>query len=299
MRGIYTAIVTPFKRNGELDLGAYRALLKDQIAAGISGIVACGTTGETPTLSESEKKLVIETTIKELKGTGVKIFAGTGSNNTAESVRFSKWASDAGVDGILVVTPYYNKPTQAGMLAHFRAVADAVSCEVMLYNVPGRTAVSLAADTISELAAHPRIRSVKEATGNPAFSDELVAALKRAGKKMDLFSGDDSTFLALLDRGATGVVSVASNLLPRAMVALQRAAEKGDLTKARELNEKYSPLFRDLFVESNPVPVKYALAALGVCEPTVRLPLVELSRESAAKLSESLRDCGIQKGQKA
>src|SRR5687768_9022909 len=205
MRGIWTALVTPFNDKNELDLDAYKRILRDQKDAGVTGVIPCGTTGESPTLTEAEKKVLIQTALEELKGSQVKVYAGTGSNDTAQTVAFSKWASDQGVDGLLIVTPYYNKPTQAGLKAHFRAVADAVSCEVMLYNVPGRTGVSLTSDTIAELAEHPRITSIKEATGNPAFTSEIQAALAKAGQKLLIFSGDDATFLPLLSVGADGV----------------------------------------------------------------------------------------------
>lgn len=210
MRGVYTALITPFDSRGGLDLAAFRKVLQDQKDAGISGVIPCGTTGETPTLTIDEKKKLITTAIETLKGSGVKVIAGTGGNNTAETVELSRWASDQGVDGLLVVTPYYNKPSQAGMEAHFKAVADSVRCEVMLYNVPGRTGVSLTAATVAKLAAHPRIRSLKEATGNVVFTSEIIDTLKASGVSMDILSGDDATYLPLLSVGAAGVVSVAS-----------------------------------------------------------------------------------------
>ncbi len=261
-------------------------------------MIPCGTTGESPTLSLSEKKTLITTAVQELKGSGVKVLAGTGSNNTAETVEMSRWASDQGVDGVLVVTPYYNKPSQKGLEAHFRAVADAVKCEVMLYNVPGRTGVSLAASTVSALATHPRITTLKEATGNVAFASEILDTLAVDGRKMDILSGDDATFLPLLSIGAVGCVSVASNLFPRAMVAIQKAMDQGNLEEARKIHLKFYPLFRDLFLDSNPVPISYAMAQAGWGEPHVRPPLAPLAPDLARKLDASLVRCGVAAGRK-
>ena len=227
MKGVFTALISPFLSDGSLDLPSYRKILEDQAAAKVTGVVPCGTTGESPTLSSSEKQTLIKTALEVLKGTGIKVLAGTGANNTAETIQLSKWASDQGVDGLLVVTPYYNKPSQAGMIEHFHAVANAVNCELMLYNVPGRTGVSLSPETISKLAEHPRIRSLKEATGDVALTCEILDVLGKKKQKLDILSGDDATYLPLLSIGAVGVVSVASNLFPREMVALQNAMAAG------------------------------------------------------------------------
>lgn len=297
MRGVFTALVTPFDPGNQLDLAAFKRILKDQRDAGITGVIPCGTTGESPTLSIPEKKTLITTCLQELKGTGVKVVAGTGSNSTAETIELSRWASEQGVDGILVVTPYYNKPSQAGLEAHFKSVADAVSCEVMLYNVPGRTGVSLAADTVARLAAHPRIRSIKEATGNVAVTSEIMDALSLQKREMDILSGDDATYLPLLGVGAVGVVSVASNLFPRGMVAIQKAMVSGELDEARRVHQRYFPLFRDLFVESNPGPIKAAMASVGWCDARMRAPLAPLSSGSAEILRKSLDRCGVRKGE--
>jgi 4-hydroxy-tetrahydrodipicolinate synthase len=292
MRGVFTALITPFDDRGELDLAAFRAILEDQRAAGVAGVVPCGTTGESPTLSRDEKKALIGTAIETLKGSGVRVIAGTGSNDTRATVELSRWAGEQGADGVLVVTPYYNKPSQAGLEAHYRAVADAAGCEVMLYNVPGRTGVSLTAATIASLARHPRIRSLKEATANVAFASEILGA----APGLSLLSGDDGAFLPLLSVGASGIVSVASNLFPRAMVAIQRAFESGDTAGARAIHQRYSPLFRDLFVESNPTPVKHAMARAGFCGGALRLPLVPLAPASVDILEKSLSACGVARG---
>ena len=296
MRGVYTALITPFLPDGSIDFAAFERVLEDQRAAGVSGVIPCGTTGETPTLSKNEKKALIQACLKKFKGTAVKVVAGTGSYDTVETVEFSRWASEQGVDGVLVVTPYYNKPSQTGLEAHFRSVADAVKCEVILYNVPGRTGVSLAAATVAALAGHPRIRTIKEATGNVAFTSEIIDALGQKGRSMDILSGDDATFLPLLSVGAAGVISVASNLFPRAMVAIQNAFEQGEVARARDIHNKYYPLFRDLFIESNPVPVKHAMSVAGFCGEGVRAPLAPLSPSSRATLEQALARCEIGKG---
>jgi 4-hydroxy-tetrahydrodipicolinate synthase len=296
MRGVWTALITPFSNDGQIDLNAYRAILRDQKAAGVTGVIPCGTTGEAPTLSSDEKRILIRTALEEMKGSGVKVIAGTGSNNTAETVEFSRWASKAGVDGILVVTPYYNKPTPAGLEEHFKKVADAVACEVMLYNVPGRTGVSLTAASVSNLAAHPRIKSLKEATGNVAFTSEILDTLAASGHKIDILSGDDATYQPLLAVGAVGVVSVASNLFPRGMVAIQKAMEAGNLAEATKLHQRYYPLFRDLFIESNPGPIKWTMAEMGFGNTQVRAPLAPVSEETAKKLKRAMDRCGIKKG---
>lgn len=293
-KGVWTALVTPFDSRGGLDLDAFKKILDDQVAAGINGVIPCGTTGEAPTLTTDEKKLLIQTALKHLKGSRTQVIAGTGGNATAETVALSRWASEQGAHGVLIVTPYYNKPTAAGLEAHFRAVADAVSCEVVLYNVPGRTGVSLTAASIAALADHPRIRALKEATGNIAFASEILDAL--AGKPLDLLSGDDPSYLALLSVGAVGVISVTSNLFPRGMAAIQRAFDAGKIAEARELNRRYSPLMRDLFVESNPGPIKYAMAQMGFCRGDLRLPLAPIAAASAAKVDLALTQCGVRKG---
>ena len=291
MRGVFTALITPFQDNGSLDLDAFERLLKDQKSARISGVIPCGTTGESPTLSTEEKKTLIELAILTLKGTGVKVIAGTGSNDTRKAVELSAWASEAGADGVLVVTPYYNKPSQTAMDRHFREVADSVSCEVFLYNVPGRTGVSMTAATMAGLATHPQITSVKEATGNTSLTSEILDLLGE--NKLDILSGDDATYLPLLSVGAVGVVSVASNLFPRGMVAIQNHFEGGRIEEAKHLHQEFYPLFRDLFVDSNPVPIKYAMARQGFCRNVLRSPLIPLSTSDASRLNTSMERCGF------
>jgi 4-hydroxy-tetrahydrodipicolinate synthase len=219
-----------------------------------------------------------------------------GNNNTEETLHLSRWASDQGVSGLLVVTPYYNKPSQSGLLQHYQMIADSVQCEVVLYQVPGRTGVCLTAETIAKLASHPRIKSLKEASGSVAFASEILSTVALSGHSIDLLSGEDGIYLPLLSIGAVGVISVASNLIPKAMVALQKAMQDGKPQEALRIHQHYYPLFRDLFVESNPVPIKYALSFIGCCEPQVRLPLAPLMLSSIEKLELSLQRCGIKKG---
>lgn len=299
MKGVWTALITPFNAKGEIDFAAFEKILADQKSAGVSGVIPCGTTGESPTLTLAEKQELIRTTLDFFKGSQTLVIAGTGSNSTADTIELSRWASDAGVAGVLIVTPYYNKPTQAGLEAHFRAVADAVTCEVMLYNVPGRTGVSLTAQTVATLAAHQKIRSIKEATGGTQLTSEILDALSSAKRSIDVLSGDDASFVPLLSLGATGVVSVTSNLFPRGMVAIQRAFEKGDLAEVKKLQGRYYPLMRDLFIESNPGPIKFAMSKLGFCENRLRLPLVPVSQATEAKVADSMALAGVRKGEPA
>lgn len=296
MKGVYTALITPFEANGKIDREAFRRLLRDQRDAGIAGVIPCGTTGESPTLSTEEKKTLIQIALEELQGSQTRVIAGTGGNVTQETAELSAWASQQGVAGVLVVTPYYNKPTPAGLLLHYKTIADSVSCEVILYNVPGRTGVSLTPETIVELAKHPRIRTIKEATGNVAFGSEVLDATRKAGVQLDVLSGDDATYFPLCAVGGVGVVSVASNLFPRAMVTLQKAVDAGDWSHARGLHQKYYPAFRDLFLESNPGPIKWAMKRAGLCDYILRAPLAPLTEASAKRLEATLTGCGLKAG---
>lgn len=296
MRGVWTALVTPFQADGSLDLESYRKLVRQQAQAGVAGVIPCGTTGESPTLSKDEKKTLIRTALEELRGSPTRVIAGTGSNDTADTVAFSRWASEQGVAGVLVVTPYYNKPTPAGLEKHFLAVAEAVSCEVMLYNVPGRTGVGMSGELVAKLAAHPRIRSIKEATGNVSVTTEILDQLSRAGTAIDVLSGDDAVFLPLLAAGATGVVSVASNLFPREMIQIQSQFEAGRVREAFALHQHWYPLFRDLFVETNPGPIKFALSWAGLGREDLRAPLAPMTKAGREKLLASLKECGVREG---
>ena len=281
--GVHTAIITPFK-NGSVDLYALRRLIERQIDAGIDGLVACGTTGESATLSEEETLAVIKETISAANGR-VNVIAGVGSNNTAKTIRIGQRASELGADGLLVITPYYNKPTQQGLINHFKAVSDAVpTCKIMLYNVPGRTGVSLSLDTVKSLSEVPNIVALKEATGDMAFAARIVAD---CGSDLTVLSGDDLTALPLWAIGGRGIVSVTSNLVPSRMVEMWQHYQSGHLSAARRVHHALLPLFDGLFIESNPIPIKTLVAKYtDCCERELRLPMTPLSSESEIILHE-------------
>lgn len=294
--GVFTALVTPFTPNGEVDWENYRKLLRFQKSSQVTGVVPCGTTAETPTLTLDEKKKLIEIALEELKGSGLKVIPGTGSNNTGETVEFSKWVASKGADAILVVTPYYNKPTQPGLVKHFQTVADSAGCEVILYNVPGRTGVSLTAESIVTLAGHSKITAVKEATGNLSFASDIRTLLNETGRSLNLLSGDDPTLLPFLSVGGTGVISVASNAIPVEMVQICNSYFTGKLKAAQELFEKHYPFLRDIFVESNPAPIKAAMEMMGLCPSKTREPLAPLVPFSIEKLKKAMKHSGLNCG---
>jgi 4-hydroxy-tetrahydrodipicolinate synthase len=284
LSGVFTALVTPFSK-GKVDLDRFRALARAQIDAKVAGLVPVGTTGEAATLTDEEAESLIRATVEEANGRCF-VMAGAGSNNTAEAVKKARRAEELGVDGLLVVTPYYNKPTQRGLIQHFSAVASAVEIPVMLYSVPGRTGVEIAPATAATLARqHDNIVAIKEAGGQAARVTALRLAL---GDDFVIHSGDDALTLPFLSLGADGVTSVASNLIPAEMVALVDAWRSGDVAKAKALHYRVSDLVEHLFIETNPVPVKAAMAMRGSLRGEVRLPLAGLSEESEAALRESL-----------
>ena len=287
--GTYTALVTPF-RDGRIDEAAYARLLMDQIAAGVDGVIPVGTTGESATLSMEEHLRVIEMAV-EVVNHRVKVFAGTGSNSTAEAIYLTQAAGKRGVDGMLIVTPYYNKPSQAGLFAHYSALAEAAGLPIITYSVPGRTGMEIGADTMAALVTkHANIVAIKEAGG----SIERFSLLRQAlPDHVAILSGDDSMTLPALAVGATGVISVASNLIPGQVGDLVRAFLAGRTKEAEELHRRYYPLFRDLFIEANPVPVKTALARQGWMTEEVRLPLVALQPQNRARLEAVLKTFGL------
>ncbi|MFV0337812.1 MAG: 4-hydroxy-tetrahydrodipicolinate synthase [Chthoniobacterales bacterium] len=278
--GTYTALVTPF-RNGEFDKKAFAELIERQIAGGVNGIVPVGTTGESPTLSHDEHHEVIRLAI-EVAAKRCKVIAGTGSNSTAEAISLTKEARDAGADAALLVAPYYNKPSQEGLFLHYKTIADQVDIPLILYNIPGRCVIEIGAETCLRLVeACPNIRTIKEAGG----SVERVSLLKSLlPEDVTLLSGDDSLTLPFLSVGAKGVISVASNLIPAAVSELVNSYLQGNHARSAELHARYYPLFKNLFIEPNPVPVKYAMAKHGWLDPEVRLPLCPLSATSATTL---------------
>ena len=283
-RGTFTALVTPF-RNGGIDVSAFETLIQTQIAAGITGLVAIGTTGESPTLSHVEREEVIRSTVATANKRCV-VLAGTGSNATQHAVTDTKVAEKLGVDGALLVAPYYNKPSQEGLFRHFKAIAEATSLPIILYNIPGRCSVDIVPETVARLAKECRnIVSIKEASG----SVERVSDLRRRlPESFTILSGDDSLTLPFMAVGAAGVVSVASNLFPSEVCALVRTCESGDFKSASKLHRRLLPLFKDLFIEPNPVPVKTALGWHGAMSGEVRLPLCEMSETNQARLRKTL-----------
>src|SRR6202012_1370643 len=271
--GTYTAIVTPF-RGGELDEAALERLIKFQIKGGVDGIVPVGTTGESPTVSYEEHIKIIQLSVKYAAGK-VKVLAGTGGNSTSEAEYLTKAAEEAGADGSLQVAPYYNKPTQEGLYQHFSAIAKNTKLPIMLYSIPGRCGIEIRVDTAKRLAAdYKNIIGIKEAGGNADRVSQLRAAL---GPKFEIMSGDDSLTLPFLSVGADGVISVASNVIPKEVSQMVRAFARGDAKKAAALHARYYPLFKDLFIETNPTPVKAALAMMKVIEEEYRLPLVPMN----------------------
>jgi len=285
-RGTFTALVTPF-RDGAIDVSAFEKLIETQVAAGITGIVAIGTTGESPTLSHKEREQLIRLAVAAANKRCL-VLAGTGSNATQHAVDDTKTAEKHGVDGALLVAPYYNKPSQEGLLRHFKAIADATSLPIMLYNIPGRCGVDIAPETVARLANECRnIVSIKEASGSVERVGELR---RRLPESFTILSGDDSLTLPFMAVGAVGVVSVASNPFPSQVCALVRACESGDLKSAEKLHRKLSPLFKDLFIEPNPVPVKTALGWRGVMSGEVRLPLCEMSEANQSRLRKTLEE---------
>ncbi len=282
--GVYTALVTPFNNDGSIDKGALQNLVDAQIEGGVQGIVPVGTTGESPTVTHEENVQVVEIVAKQAAGR-VSIVAGTGSNSTDEAVRMTRLAADVGATATLQVTPYYNRPTQEGLYLHFTTIADATDLPVMVYNVPSRTAQNIETPTLLQMAEHERIAAVKEASGSMI---QVMSVVEGAPKGFDVLSGDDNLTLPIMALGGCGVVSVASNIAPRKMGALVKAAQSGDAETAQRLHYELLPLFKGVFLQTNPIPIKYALARTGVITESYRLPLVPLSSADKKKMDAIL-----------
>ena len=281
--GAFTALITPF-RNGAVDVEALESLVELQINQGIHGLVPCGTTGETPAMSEAEDRLVIETVVRVSNGR-VPIVAGSGSNSTEMAIKYTRMAQEAGADGSLQVSPYYNKPTQEGLYRHFTAIAESTDLPIVLYNIPGRTAVTIEADTIARLAELPNIVGVKEST----LSMNVVSDIRSlCGEGFDILSGDDPMTLPVMSLGGSGVISVTSNVAPGAVSDMVDAILGGDWERGRELHYELLPLFRALFAQTNPIPVKTAASLLGLCSDEMRLPLIPMEGENLAVLQDTL-----------
>lgn len=288
-RGSIVAIVTPF-RNGKVDEKKLRDLIDFQIKNGTSGIVPCGTTGESATLSFDEHTYVIEVTIQQVKKR-VPVIAGTGSNSTEEAIMLTKHAQIAGADASLQVSPYYNRPTQQGLYEHFKAIANAVKIPIILYNIASRTGVNIEPDTIARLARDCKnIVGVKEASGS---LDQMSRIKALCPKNFALISGDDSLTLPVLSIGGTGIISVVANIAPRDVAGLVSEFEKGNIKKAQEIHFKLLPLIKAVFLETNPIPVKTAMGLLGMCEPDLRLPMCAMIPENVERLKEALKNYGL------
>ncbi|MCX5830733.1 MAG: 4-hydroxy-tetrahydrodipicolinate synthase [Deltaproteobacteria bacterium] len=289
-KGAIVALVTPFKK-GRVDEEALRALIEMQISNGTDGIVPCGTTGESATLSHEEHDRVIEITIEAVRKR-VPVIAGTGSNSTAEALRLTRHAHEAGADGVLMVTPYYNKPTQEGLYQHFQAIAAEVPIPVILYNVPGRTGGNLLPETVLRLASVPNIVGIKEASGS---LKQIMDVIHLCPDDFSVLSGDDAVALPVLAMGGSGVISVFANVAPADMAGMIDAYQAGDMAKARKMHYRMLPLMDALFIETNPIPVKAALAMMGLIDYEFRLPLCRLSQTNEDKLRNILTAYGLLK----
>ncbi|GAA0869827.1 4-hydroxy-tetrahydrodipicolinate synthase [Brevundimonas basaltis] len=288
-KGVITALITPL-RDGKVDEAAFRTLLERQIAAGVHGVVPMGTTGESAALHLDEHKRVVELCV-EIAAGRVRVIAGAGSSATDKAIDLVRHAKTVGADGALVVTPYYNRPSQAGMALHFEAIAEAVQLPVLLYNVPGRTGVDLANETVARLAAHPNIVGIKDATGDLARVSWMRAHIR--DQQFDLISGDDPSYLGYHAQGGVGVISVTSNVAPEAMVALHEAAAVGDYATAREWQDRLIGLHKGLFLDNSPSPAKYALSRLGLCTEEVRLPLAPTADAVKPAIDRAMAEAGL------
>ena len=287
--GVFTALVTPFKKNGAVDEEKLRELVDFQIENGVAGLVPCGTTGESPTLSHEEHNIVVDIVINQAKGR-VPVNAGTGSNSTGEALNLTKHAKEAGADAVLLVNPYYNKPTQKGLYEHFKALNDAVDIPMILYNIKGRTGINVETPTMAKLAQLKNIVAVKEASGD---INQMMDVINKAPDDFIVLSGDDNMTLPLIGLGGKGVVSVLSNLLPGKMVKMVSSALKGEWDEARKLHYELMPLFKAEFIETNPIPIKAMMAMKGMINEIYRLPMCSLSEENRKKAEQVMKDAGI------
>lgn len=286
--GSYVALVTPFK-NGKIDEESFAKMIEMHVAAGTDGVIPCGTTGESATLDFEEHEQLVALTVKLVRGR-MKVIAGTGANNTKEAIHLSKAAERDGADGCLVVTPYYNKPTQKGLVNYFRQVASSVKIPIIAYNVPGRTGVNIAPKTMAEIAQISNVVAVKEASGDLVQMSEVSLA---TGREFEILCGDDMLLLPALAIGATGVISVVANFLPRETKELITSFRAGNHERALALHRKMFPVMKAMFMETNPIPVKAAMAILGMIGPEIRSPLTEMESDNLQRLREILQDFGM------
>ena len=286
LKGSFVAIVTPF-RNGEVDFEKLKGLVEYHIENGTDGIVPCGTTGESPTLSHQEHDKVVDKVVESVAGR-IKVIAGAGSNSTGEALRLTKHAKDVGADAVLSITPYYNKPTQQGLTDHFRYIADQVDIPMVMYNVPGRTGVKLMPDTIAKLAEHPNIVGIKEACGSV---EQVCEILSRCD--ITVLSGDDSLTFPMMAVGGKGVISVAANIIPTAISKMVNQFLEGNIDETKDIHYKYWKLFKDLFIETNPIPIKTAMDMLGMLDFEMRLPMCRMQKPNVEVLKQTLKECEL------
>ena len=287
-KGVITALITPL-RDGKVDEAAFVQLLERQIAAGVHGVVPMGTTGESATLHPDEHKRVVELCVATAAGR-IRVIAGAGASATDKAIDFARHAKTVGADGVLIVTPYYNRPSQTGLALHFEAVADGVQIPILLYNVPGRTGVDMSNETVAKLAAHPNIVGIKDATGDISRVSWMRANI---GGQFDLISGDDPSYLGYAASGGVGVISVTSNVAPEGMVALHDAIQAGDLESARLWQDRLIGLHKALFLDNSPSPTKYALSRLGLCSEDVRLPLSPTAEAVKPLIDRAMAEAGV------
>ena len=290
-RGTGTALITPFK-NGKVDYSAFRRFVRFQLENGIEALVVLGTTGESPCVSDNERKELTKIAVDE-SGGKVPVIVGTGTNSTQKTIELSNKAFDDGADGVLVVTPYYNKPTQEGLYRHYGEIATRVGGPVIIYNVPSRTGSNISPETVLKCAQFESIVGIKEASGNQYQVDYLIKLLRSAESKMKVWSGNDDQAFHLCCSGGDGVISVLSNIAPSQTVSMIRASIAGEINTARDIHMQLLPLMNALFVETSPIPVKYAVYLLGYCENELRLPLVELTEKNEKVVRAAMKECGV------
>lgn len=288
--GLGTAMITPFDENGAVDFPALEKIVDGQLKGKVDVLFVCGTTGEPPTMNASEREKVVSAVIEQVNGR-IPVFVGTGSNDCAHAVELSKQAQAMGANGVLAVTPYYNKCTQEGLYLYYKAINDAIDIPIVAYNVPGRTGVNMKPETVEKLTSLSNVRGVKEASGN--IAQILETSRRIRGSQINLYSGDDCIAVPIMSIGGSGLISVASNAIPSVMSELIHAWLDGDHAKALDMQMKYQPFFDAMFLEVNPIPVKTACALLGMCKPYMRLPLTTLTQDNTAKLEKTMKDLAI------
>jgi len=292
LKGVYPALITPFKKNGEIDLAGFRNNIDYVIEGGVSGIVPCGCTGEAATLNFEEQKRLLETAVDQANGR-VPVIGGSGSNNTREAVELTKYAKDAGANAAMLITPYYNKPGDAGQLLHYTTIATKVDIPIILYNVPSRTGINMKPSIVAQLARIDNIVGIKEASGNPAQTAEILELTRGYKKTFTVLSGDDNLTIPIMSYGGKGVVSVAANIIPKEMSLMIGYYLKGDQKRALDVFYRIAPILRGLFMETNPIPVKSAAGMMGLAAGSLRAPLTTLAPENQKKLQGLLETTGI------